>query len=65
MVERLTPIISKHDTNYRKALGPGIEGVYHTPLYGNRGQLKKFVVWVQSGIQHSLFANSKGVCSDS
>ncbi len=49
MVERLTPIISKQDTDYRKAPDPGLKGAI-TLLYGNRGQLKKSAVWIQSCI---------------
>ncbi len=40
MVEKLTPIISKQDTNYRKALDPR-QGGHHSPLYGYRGDSSK------------------------
>ncbi len=65
MVERLTPIIRKQDTNYHKALDPGLKVAITLQYNGNRGQLKKSAVWVQSGIQHYLFANTRGVCSHS
>ncbi len=58
MVDRLTPLICKLDTNYHKALGPRTEGGHHSPLHGYRGQFQKFAVWFQRGIQYNLCADS-------
>ncbi len=55
MVDRLTPLICKLETNYHKALDPDLKVAI---ILRYRGQFQMFTVWFPCGIQHYLFAHS-------